>query len=106
MCSPQCVPLHFSVVTAGWVWGPDWPAGITHKYMGHRKTSAPSCSEGPEKVECVRSLVLKHVFKIKGSITKMIAETTADGNTFLESRGLCESQDLKGQAMLQNRFET
>lgn len=106
MCSPQCVPLHFSVVTAGWVWGPDWPAGITHKYMGHRKTSAPSCSEGPEKVECVRSLVLRHVFKIKGSITTMIAETTADGNTFLESRGLCESQDLKGQAMLQNRFET
>lgn len=57
-------------------------------------------------MECVRSLVLKRVFKIKGSITTMIAETTVDGNTFLESRGLRESQDLKGQAMFQNRFAT
>jgi hypothetical protein len=48
---------------------------------------------------------LKCVFKIKGFIITMIAETTADGNNFLESRGLHDSWDLKGQANLQNRFK-
>lgn len=44
-------------------------------------------SSGPEKAQCIRSLVLKCVFKIKGFIITAIAETTAVGNNFLESRG-------------------
>lgn len=44
-------------------------------------------SSGPEKAQCVRSLVWRCVFKIKGFIITTIAETTAVGNNFLESRG-------------------
>lgn len=58
----------------------------------------------PEKAEYARSLVLKCVFKIKGFITTTIAEITADGNNFLESKGFHDSWDLKGQADLQNRL--
>lgn len=61
-------------------------------------------SSGPEKAERVRSLVLKCVFKIKAFTRTKIAETTAVGNNFLESRGLHDSWDLKGQGNLQNRF--
>lgn len=61
-------------------------------------------SSGPGKEECARSLVLKCVFKIKGFIITLIAETTAVGNNFLESRGLHDSWDLKRQGNLQNRF--
>lgn len=59
-------------------------------------------SSGPEKAECARSLVLKCVFKTKAFIITTIAETTAVGNNFLESRGLHDSWDLKGQGNLQN----
>lgn len=66
--------------------------------VGHRE----AC--GWDRVECVRSFVLKCVSKIKGFVIAMIAETTAGGDDFLESRGLLESWGLKGQAKLQNRF--
>lgn len=44
-------------------------------------------SSGPEKAQCTRSLVWRCVFKIKGFIITTVAETTAVGNNFLESRG-------------------
>ena len=44
MCSPPQCALHFFVVTARWILGLEWPAGITHEYMGHKETSAPFCS--------------------------------------------------------------
>lgn len=77
--------------------------GDNTRVYGPRKHLRHFAPNGPEKAECVRSLVLKCVFKIKGFITTTIAETTADGNNFLESRGLHESQDLKGQAKFQNK---
>lgn len=40
-------------------------------------------------------------FQNKGLHNNHDAEITADGNNFLESRGLHESWDLKGQDLLQ-----
>ena len=60
------VPLHFSVVTAGWVWGLDWPAGITHKRMGHRKTSALFCSERTRESGVCKKPCFETCFQNKG----------------------------------------
>lgn len=102
-CVPQSLPLHFSVVTPRWILGLEWPAGITQGVWAAGKHLRHFAPNEPEKAECVRSLVLKCAFKTKGFITATITETTADGNNFLESRGLHESWDLKGQNKLQNR---